>query len=238
LIALGCYTGARASGGRVWHLERHVERLVRDARLLGLGALDVADVRRRREALAAPTRGGPDRKLRLAVEPAEDGSLCWWGSATELGADGPTWSAITAPAPHPGASPLSSAQTTERAGFEAALAAARAAGADEALLCDAAGRLVEGARTNLVVALADGRLATPPLACGAQAGVARAIALGAIAELVERDVARDTLGAARELVAINAVRGARAIVRLDGAPIADGRPGRWAERLGRLLEDG
>ena len=36
MVALGCYTAARASGGRVWHLERHVARLVRGAQGLGV----------------------------------------------------------------------------------------------------------------------------------------------------------------------------------------------------------
>jgi len=237
-VKLGCYTGARASGGRVWHLERHVERLARDARLLGLGALDAADVRARLLALAAPTRGGPDRKIRLALEPDGDGAPRWRGDATPIDADGPTWRAIVGPTPHPGASPRSIAKTTDRSFYEAAFGAAEQAGADEALLCDAAGLLVEGARTNLVVALADGGLATPPLARGGQGGVARTVALAALPELAERDVARAELAAAREVIAINAVRGARAIVAIDGAPVGDGRPGPAFARVGRVLEAG
>jgi branched-subunit amino acid aminotransferase/4-amino-4-deoxychorismate lyase len=234
--ALGCYTAARASAGRVWHLERHVARLARDAERLGLGALDRAAVREELVALAAASRDGSDRKLRLAVEPGPSGAPKLAGSADLLEDDTTTWRAITAP--HPGPSATSAVKTTDRAPFEAALAAARAAGADEALLCDASGRLVEGARTSVVAALADGALATPPLARGAQEGVARAIALASVGALVERDIARGELATAHELVAINAVRGARAIVALDGAPIGAGRPGPWAERLGRLLEDG
>jgi branched-subunit amino acid aminotransferase/4-amino-4-deoxychorismate lyase len=235
--ALGCYTAVRARDGRVWHLERHVARLARDAERLGLGPLDREAVRAELVALAAASRDdGRDRKLRLAVEPGADGAAKFAGSAASLEDDAAAWRAITAL--HPGASLLSAVKTTDRAPFEAALAAARAAGADEALLCDAAGFLVEGARTSVVAVLADGSLVTPPLARGAQAGVARAIALESIAELAERDLARARITTARELVALNAVRGARAIVALDGAPIGGGRPGPWAERLGRLLEAG
>ena len=43
------------------------------------------------------------------------------------------------------------------------------------------------------------------------------------------------LRGAREIVVANAVRGARAVVRLDGAPVGDGRPGAWARRLDSAL---
>ena len=234
--APGCYTAARARDGRVWHLERHVARLARDAERLGLGPLDRAVVRAELSALAAASRDGRDRKLRLAVEPEPGGAAKLVGSTALLENDAFAWRVITAS--HPGFSATSAVKTTDRTGFEAALAAAHAAGADEALLFDAADFLVEGARTSVVVVLDDGSVATPPLARGAQAGVARAIACAAVTELAELDVPRTRLASAREVVAINAVRGARAIVALEGAPVGGGRPGPWAERLGRLLESG
>lgn len=142
---------------------------------------------------------------------------------------------MIAAAPHPGASATSAAKTTARAFYESAFAAASTRGADEALLFDAADFLVEGTRTNVIVASADGRLATPPLARGAQAGVAREFLLEAIAELAERDVTRGDIATAREVIAVNAVRGARAIVAIDGVPVGGGRVGSWCEALARAF---
>ena len=232
----GCFTSARASGGRAWYAARHARRLARDAQLLGLGEIEPGLALRLLDELAAPTRGGGgDLKLRLEAWRDPDGAPRLRGSARVLEEDAPTWRAIVAPAPHPGPTATSTAKTTDRSLYDAALAAARAAEADEALLCDAAGFLVEGARTNLVVALADGSLVTPPLARGAQAGVAREILLEHVAELREAEVSRAALASARELIAVNAVRGARAITSLDGRPLGDGQPGPWSARLDRAL---
>jgi D-alanine transaminase len=113
--------------------------------------------------------------------------------------------------------------------------AARDAGSDEALLVDAAGRLIEGARTNAIIVDAAGGLSTPPLALGAVAGIAREVLLERVPELVERIVLEAELRHAREIIAVNAVRGARPIVRLDDAPVGNGRPGPWARRLDEAL---
>jgi branched-subunit amino acid aminotransferase/4-amino-4-deoxychorismate lyase len=118
-----------------------------------------------------------------------------------------------------------------------ARAEAEAAGVDEALLFDAAGRLVEGARTNLALALADGWL-TPPAARGSVRGVALEAVLAAGVGLVERDVSRAECLAAREIVATNAVRGARPVVVLDGAPVGAGCPGALAAALAAALARG
>jgi branched-subunit amino acid aminotransferase/4-amino-4-deoxychorismate lyase len=114
---------------------------------------------------------------------------------------------------------------------------AREAGADEALLLDASGWLVEGARSAIIVVSARGEARTPPLARGAVAGVARAIALERVSGLAERDIERSELGAAAEIVAVNAVRGALPITRLDGRAVGDGLPGPWSRRLAAALAD-
>jgi branched-subunit amino acid aminotransferase/4-amino-4-deoxychorismate lyase len=231
--ALGCYTGARATRGRVWYAERHARRLARDAALLGIGEVDRALVLRLLGELAAPSRVGQDLKLRVEAHRDAELGVRLRGAATALEPDPIAWRAVAGA--HPGPSPASSAKSTERGAYDGALAAARAAGAEEALLFDAAGHLVEGARTSVIVARADGGIATPPLARGAQAGIAREILLESLAELREDDVSAFELRRAREVVAVNAVRGARAIVALDGHPIGSGRPGPLCERLAAAL---
>lgn len=227
----GCYSSARACHGRVWHAERHARRLARDARLLGLGQLDTAGVLELLHQLALPTRGGPDAKLRVDAQPDAHLGIRLSATSTPIGDEAPAWRCVAAAVTHPGASPISSVKGRDRSLFEAAFAGARETGADEALLFDAAGRLVEGTRSNLIVVRRDGSVVTPSLACGAQAGIARAILLEQLPLLREAEVSRDELATAREILATNAVRGVRPVIALDGHPVGDGRPGPWSARL-------
>jgi branched-subunit amino acid aminotransferase/4-amino-4-deoxychorismate lyase len=48
-------------------------------------------------------------------------------------------------------------------------------------------------------------------------------------------VAAAELGGAHEIIALNAVRGARPITRLEDSRVGDGRAGPWAERLAAVL---
>jgi branched-subunit amino acid aminotransferase/4-amino-4-deoxychorismate lyase len=217
--------------GTVLHLERHVARIVRDAVLLGLGALEPEAVRAALLGLAR--RAFPDAEgvIRLEARAGDGGTPVLLETTRPLGPEPATWRAVLAREPHPGASPWSRAKSNARAAYERALAEAAADGADEALLADVGGFLVEGARTSLVVVLGSGALVTPPLARGAQAGIARALLLERVAELAEADVPLPELAAARELIAVNAVRGPRAIVALGGCLVGDGAAGPWAVRL-------
>lgn len=227
----GCYSSARANGGQVWLAARHAQRLARDARLLGLGDVDEAGVLDLLSALALPTRGGPDAKIRIDAHFDPELAIRLSGTSSPIGAESPTWRCVAAIVAHPGASPTSSAKRSDRALYDAAFVAAREAGVDEALLFDAADRLVEGTRSNLIVVRDDAAIVTPPLACGAQAGIARALLLERIPQLREADVTRAELAAAIEIIACNAVRGVRPVVALEGRAVGDGRPGPCAERL-------
>jgi branched-subunit amino acid aminotransferase/4-amino-4-deoxychorismate lyase len=231
----GCYTTARVAGGRPWLAERHVARLRRDAARLGLPPPSEAECRRALADGAARAGGRGEGILRLELRAGEDGRARLWVTARPLGSDPLQWTALSAPLLHGGPGPAPGVKLLGRPDLEAARRAAREAGADEALLFDAEGRLVEGARSSLVVVTEEGAWRTPPLGRGGVAGLAREIALGGLAGLEEADVSRGELVRAREIVALNAVRGARPIVRLDGAPVGPGRPGPLAGRLAALL---
>jgi D-alanine transaminase len=105
-------------------------------------------------------------------------------------------------------------------------------------LLDATEHLIEGASSNLFVASREGALWTPPIASGAVAGIARSVALERIPEIEERDIAKPELLAAQELIAVNAVRGARPITRLNDRKVGEGRPGPWSARLAEALATG
>jgi branched-subunit amino acid aminotransferase/4-amino-4-deoxychorismate lyase len=221
--------------GRVWLLERHAARLAHDARIAGVGALDPQQCREALEAAARAHFAHGEGIVRLEAHAGERGPALVVAPRA-LGPEPAHWRATTAAEPHPGPRVAAGVKWVDDPFLSRARQAARAAGADDVLLFDADGRLVEGARTSLVVVLAGGEARTPPLARGGVAGVARAVALAALPELAEADVTRAALAGARELVALNAVRGARAITRLDGAAVGAGEPGPWARRLARALE--
>ena len=231
---LACYTTGRYAAGRVWLGERVAARLVRDAAALGLGALDARDVLARLVALGRAAFGDGAGVVRLEARAGD--ALA--GSTRPLGADPPSWRAIVARAVHPGPGLAPGAKRSEAPALAAARAESEAAGVDEALLFDGSGRLVEGARTNLALALVGGDWVTPPAAAGAVRGVALEAALAAGVRLGERDVLRADCIAAREIVATNAVRGARPVLELDGSRIGSGRPGALAAALAAALSTG
>lgn len=118
---------------------------------------------------------------------------------------------------------------TSRAAFEAALAEARAATADDALLVTASGRVAEGTAWNIFWWDADG-LATPPLSLGVLPGVGRGRVME-LAPTIERECGLGDL-AGRGLFATNAIRGVVAIERLNGVSVPhDSRTTQLADRF-------
>ncbi len=103
---------------------------------------------------------------------------------------------------------------------------------DDGLMCDMAGRVVCTTCANVFVAIA-GRLVTPAvLRCGVE-GVARACVLDALGDAVEvRDVRREELDQADEIVVTNAVRGAEPVRRLG---MRDYEQGPWSARVAQVL---
>jgi branched-subunit amino acid aminotransferase/4-amino-4-deoxychorismate lyase len=229
----GCYTSVRISSGRARFEERHLRRLARGAAALSLGRFEANDARAALHELARAAFPGGEGIVRLQLSRGPGGRARMVGVPRGLGADPPVWSAIRAPFAHEGPTLAGGHKLTNRLLHALAADAARAAGADEALLFDRDGYLVEAARSNLVLVDAEQRLLTPPLARGGVAGVAREVLCERV-PLIERDIGPSALRDAQALFAINAVRGARPIATLDGAPVGEaGHP--WGARLEAAL---
>jgi len=188
----GAYTTARTARAAtaVFDLAAHINRLASSASLMGCTAAELVDpavlrpavVAALRAALAAPPGhpSTPRPEVRLTM-------LTTW-----TGPDAPaTVSVHAAPLPPPPPPPVlclaagapranaaakDSGWVTGRAGIEAARAAV---GANEALLVDAAGRVVEGASSNFAAIDASGRLVTA--GTGMLAGTVRGVLLSAAA---------------------------------------------------------
>ena len=234
--AAGAYTAARYEGGAVRHARRHARRLRRDALALGLAppeedALCAALTELGREAF-----GGGAGVVRLALRPDPGGGprTILAGETRATGVETRVWRAIVWPEAHPGAQGAAGAKREGVGIYERARAGAQRAGADDALLATADGLLVEGARTNVFVALRDA-LVTPPLRLGAVAGIAREIVLERVAGAREDDVSMAALAGAQEVVLVNAVRGAVLLERLGDRALGSGGAPRWASRLHALL---
>jgi branched-chain amino acid aminotransferase len=231
----GCYTTARVEAATPRFVERHVRRLRRDAVQLGLEPPSPESCLKALITLSAAAFPSGAGIVRLELRADGRGGTRLIGTARSLGHDPSVLSAVVSPLCHPGPGAAPGAKLSERALLDDAADRARRSGADEAILVDREGWIVEGARTNLAGIGASGRPWTPPLARGGVAGLAREIVLESLPELRETDVSRECLAAAQEIVALNAVRGALSVARLDGRPVGSGQPGPLSERLQRIL---
>ena len=108
------------------------------------------------------------------------------------------------------------------------------AGADEALLTDGRGHVVEGATSN-VFAVTGGRLHTPPTDGELLAGVTRATVLelapAAGLTVEEAPLSVAALQDAAEAFLTASTREVVPLVRVDGTAVGDGRPGPVTARL-------
>jgi len=230
LYGAGCFETMRAVDGVVFRMEVHWERLERGFAALGVPAPSRATLR---EAVAATLAanglgagGRGDARIRVTATPGRGA-----GRPDLRAAQGPTVIVVVEDAPPPSpparivvasqrvdpARPLVTAKATSYLVSLIALAEARAAGGDEALLLDAAGSVAEAATSNVFVVHA-GTVTTPPLASGALPGVTReaviATARGAGIEVREAAIARAEIEAADEVFVTNSIVGVRAVASI------------------------
>jgi branched-chain amino acid aminotransferase len=125
-------------------------------------------------------------------------------------------------------SPLAGVKTISLAGSVIALAEAREAGADEALLLNARGELCEATTANVFL-VREGIATTPPLDSGCLAGITRqhVLALGA----TEQTLVAEDLVHAEEAFLTSSTREVQPLVAIDGRPVSAGEPGPITRRL-------
>jgi len=115
--------------------------------------------------------------------------------------------------------------------------AARDGGAREAWFVDAGGCITEGASSNAWIVTAGGEVVTRPLDNRILNGISRAVVLDAIAaqglRLCERPFTAAEVRDAREAFVTSASQTVQPVVRIDGKPVGDGRPGPVAAALRR-----
>jgi branched-chain amino acid aminotransferase len=108
------------------------------------------------------------------------------------------------------------------------------AGADEALMCNQAGEIVECSQSNFFV-VRDGAVITPPLDAVLLPGITRAFVLDLARELGvdarEETIAPGYLSRVQEAFITGTTREVTPVVRVDQQSIGDGTPGPITRRL-------
>lgn len=247
-LADGLFETVRVYGGVPFRIHRHLGRLVRGAGVLGIPVPHAMGEMVERAVRAARDAGAVDAGLRITltrgaaargVAPPRDAAPTIVIALQEL-------SAPAAPLLELGlTAQLARARRNEHAASASlktlayteavlALAAARAAGADDAIFLDTAGHVSEGAASNVFVRQGT-TLLTPPVSCGALPGITREAVLE-LAPLVglapeERPVSPEELRDADEVLLTSSLREIAPVVRIDGRPVGSGEVGDAALQL-------
>ncbi|MFJ1795522.1 aminotransferase class IV [Kitasatospora griseola] len=216
----GVFETVKAENGELFALTRHLDRLTRSARGLGLPDPDHDLVR---EACAAVLAAQPMPLGRLRI--TYTGGRAPLGS--ERGDAAPTLvvalgtanrrpdttAVVTVPWRRNEHSAVTGLKTTSYAENVIALAAAHRADASEALFANTAGLLCEGTGSNVFLVL-DGRLLTPTLASGCLAGITRRLVVDWTGA-EETDVPLEALADAEEVFLTSTLRDVQAVTRVD-----------------------
>ncbi|WP_017581532.1 aminotransferase class IV [Nocardiopsis valliformis] len=180
----GVFETVRAQNGRPFALTRHLKRLARSARGLGM---DEPDLELIADGVAQAIAANPeltDARVRITVTDGAGplGSDRGTGEQTAIVALGafpsiaPATDVSLAPWPRNEFGALAGLKTTSYADNVRALAYARERGGSEAIFRNISGNLCEGTGSNIFVVL-DGKLLTPPLSAGPLAGITRELVL-------------------------------------------------------------
>lgn len=241
LRARAVFETVRVYGGKPFRLDRHLDRFAASAARLGLPAPErEAFTEAAAETIAAS--GTPDAVLRLLWTAGREGAHRPVGLALvsslpadldELHARGLRLATVPWA---PGA--LAGAKSTSYAANMAAQAEAQRRMADDALLVDPTGVVLEAPTANVWWREGD-RLLTPTLEVPILAGITRAVLVElapAAGYEVEEGVFRlERLAAADEAFLSSSVREVMPVTAIDGASVAGGAPGSAAQALQRAL---
>lgn len=251
LYGEGVYETLRTYHGEPFLYERHTRRLRRSSELMALpvpfedGAL-LADIRK---TIAAHPGGLPESYIRILLTRGV-GELTYNPSATPV----PTVVIIVKPFPAPPARTFTEGirvslvsvrrnhplalnpmiKSNNLLNNALAMQEALKSGADEALMRNQAGEIVECSQSNFFV-VRQGALLTPPLAAGLLPGITREFVMELAADLDiparETTLTPDDLRTADEAFITGTTREVTPVVRVDDLVIGGGQPGDISKRL-------
>jgi len=121
-----------------------------------------------------------------------------------------------------------------------AIAEAKAAGADDAIMLDFEEKVTESTTSNVFL-VKNGVLLTPPLEVGILEGITRKILLRLAGEngidVSEKDLWLRDLESADEMFLCGTIKEVLPVSALDGKPIGSGRPGPLTMRMSSLFDE-
>jgi len=260
LYGCGLFETMRGYNGCIFRLDRHLARLRRSAKILGLAHNLIASqspegsegvAKQSLEAACLETLTANklrDARVRLTVtagegdmtpDPETCSRLTVLVTAKNLIPLRPEkyelgFKAVLSSVRRNSQSPLSRLKSTCYLDNVLARMEAKAAGADEAILLNERGFLAEGSTSNIFL-VNEGMLATPSLQSGVLAGITREAVLE-IAQALniraeEREVELRELMEADEAFITNSILEIVPVTWFDGKPIGTGKPGQLTNNL-------
>ncbi len=223
----GVFETIALRNGAALAVTRHLDRLARSARGLGLPAPDLDTLHRGVGATVAANPGIVWGALRVTYTsgPGTVGSFRGGLETTTVVAARPlspypaSADVVTVAWPRNERGALAGLKTTSYAENVVALAEARRQGASEAIFANTVGHLCEGSGTNVFLSV-DGRLVTPPLSAGCLSGITRGLIIERCGLDVDQcDVPLAALARADEAFLTSATRDVHPIRAVDGRPL-------------------
>lgn len=238
----GIFETLRVTRGTPFALTRHLVRLARSARGIGLPEPNADEVRAACSAVLDASALPGDARLRITYTGglAPPGSGRGSASPTLVVAVSPLdpWASTavvaTVPWPRNERSSVVGLKTTSYAENVIALAAANERGASEALMPNTHGQLCEGTGSNVFLVL-DGVLVTPPLSSGCLAGVTRELVLE-WCDGEERELPMEALVAADEVFLTSSTRNVQPVEQVDEHQVPQA-PGEITKRVQEVFLD-
>jgi branched-chain amino acid aminotransferase len=248
LYGYALFETMRSYDGRVFALDRHLDRLARSAKQLALDtALDLSELERGvYRTLEASDLS--DARIRLTVtagegerdiSPPRSGKINVVIVAEKLVVPSPRIyeKGLRAVVVSTRRNSQSAVSRFKSIGYMDSLIArheATAAGADEAILLNDRGLVAECSTSNILL-VKKGRLHTPSVKCGILPGITREVVLELANELkipaAEVEIKLDDLYEAGEAFLTNSIMEVMPITAVDGKSVGSGKPGEVTKRI-------
>lgn len=229
VVGDGVFETIKIERGEPFALTRHLDRLVRSADGLGIGAPDV-DALRAGVAATMAGQGIDFGRIRITVTSGAGplGSPRGRGPLTQVVVTEPAVrppsvsQIVTVGWPRNERGALAGLKTTSYGENAKMVEFALARAASEAVMPNTLGNLCEGTGSNIMW-VQDGTLCTPTLSSGCLAGITRALVIewcAAELDIEERDAPIDILKSADEVILVGTTRDVQGIDRVDDRVIA------------------
>lgn len=225
VVGDGVFEALKVTPAGAFAVQRHLDRLTRSARALGLPDPDHGAVRAGIDAVL-DGRTYAEGKIRITYTGGRGplGSQAAYGPTTlVVAADvspvpGPVTDIVTAPWTRNENGALAGVKSTSYAENVRALAYATDRGASEAIFVNTSGQLCEGTGTNIFCVFGS-EVVTPPLTAGPLAGITRAVLLE-WCDITEADLTLEKAQAADEIFLTSSLRDIQGVRRWDDVEFA------------------